>query len=525
MVISSMLLSSSQSEYTPFPSSFFDHTYSKNSNMSGNPLPMEAADVSMFPQTPDIVKENGAQTETSCSSKRLVNCHNSNQESQMICDFDFDDLDLSLSDFDMETESGANGSFQEFVDTALSLSSSADASVTSGSASSFAANMGREETRSFALSSVFTSDSMCLHNTPSLMTQTEAPYSRTFPSEDFTSQSQSQTPIPTKNFSCSDIEGDGSVLCVYSSCQRDETTLSSSTSRTKLKPGDYLPPLYIDTQNYGNLTDSSLPFQEGLSERVSPDFPPEQYPIASGVDNQLSNPSVHVSSLSTSTTTTSASATMCNGSSCVLTPLSLTDLSHSNAKKSSGQQEKEMEELSDSCLMETPSDQFGDSVEDLDLESVTDLKKYLSEAKLDLRTLDTPFSEHSSFSTSACSCYPQCKCDSQTSTHQRSSDKSLHEKDTNTLSVSGLRLSILDDFSSKHDLISWIDTCAFDETPTPPISPGLSPDWRKTTDVHTTRRTSKHETNILDFFSDDNAHAFFLSDDSAVCQMHVSQFI
>ena len=427
----------------------------------------------------------------------------------------------------MGTESDAKGSFQDFVDTALSLSSSTGASVASECACSFAASLGRQETRPIALSSC-SSDRTLFSASSSLVQQTESSLNKTFLSEDLAAKRQSHTPIPTKKFSSPEFEPDSSALCLYSSCQRDQTTLSSSTScRSKLKPGDYLPPLYIDTQNYGvaNFRDTSLLFQEVPSEKQTLNIASERNLNAMDIVNQHFDISVGVTSLSTCTTTTATATSMCNDSSCVLTPLSLSDLSQNDKQKSLEQQEEEIEELSESCFMETPSSQFDDSVDDLDLESVSDFKKYLNEVKLDLRTLDNPLSEHSSLSSTDCLAHLKSNCDCQTKNHQSLPHMWTQEKETDTMSISGLRLSILDDFSSKHDLISWLDACAFGEASTPPLSPELSPGWREIADVQLEPvRNSKHETNILEFFSDDNAHAF-LSDDSAINQMHISQFV
>ncbi|GFR86503.1 hypothetical protein ElyMa_006054200 [Elysia marginata] len=435
-----------------------------------------------------------------------LKCDENTYESDMLCDLDLDDLDFSLSVFDMDTESIANTNFQDFVDTTLSLCNSADA---------FAASLGRQDTVAltshFSINSSVTSSSTrstTLNSTESRLGNSLVPEST------LALCSPSHTSIPTKCSSCFESEAIDNAGCLYSSCQRDQTTLSSSTSYgKKLKPGDYLPPLYIDTHSYGvgDVTDSLL-----LLKNVPPSdgqltcSQSEGYPNTMENKRQQQFSNVADATQLAMSTVAATETRMFTESSCLLTPLSLSEFAFSDSEKPLEQREQRIGQ----------SAEFDDSsVEDLDLESISDFQKYLTEANLDLRTLPSPQSLSSTDS--------QHNCISRTKTqHMVPDERWAEEKNTDTSSVSSkLRLSILDNVPSKDELTSWLDGCEFNMASTPPISPCLSPDWREDKDSQMDiGQPSKHETNILDLFSDDNAHAF-LNDDSAICHMRVSQFI
>lgn len=497
-----MVFTSPSSSPPSSPPFSFDHTYSKNylpREMFEDSRDEAVADLSRPNHHPSGPKEIGI-----ANKSGDVYCDDGNGDSDMLCDLDLDDLDLSLSDFTMDTESSVS-SFQDFVDTALSLSSSP---------SSHAAKLGHQDT--VVLSSHFTSDRVTASNFTSKSTESTL-LGKSLVHEQSTPSSQSfrYNSIPTKSSSCFEFTAlDSAATCLYSSChQKDQTILSTCTPVKKLKPGDYLPPLYIDTKSYGvtDFTDP-LPLLEdaplGRQEMCSQSNPMENK--SQQLDNVVGT--THVS-------TSLAATTVCTDNSCLLTPLSLSDFSASDSQKPLYQREQG-----------TPDCQLDDSMEDIDLESISDLEKYLIESSLDLSVPTTPSSKHS---------YPSICCTDSIfhgpkfnfCTHIEKDQNLRHEwtseKDTGILSVPKLRLSILDGLSSKDELTSWLDQCEFNMAATPPISPCLSPDWRKSAGGATqveSGHVSKQDSNILDLFSDDNAHVF-LNDDSAICQLRVSQFL
>ena len=444
----------------------------------------------------------------------------------ILLNFTTDDLDFSLTDFDMDTEPNMEKSFQDFVDSAIRLSASPETNATSGSPRNLAASLGRQDTVS-TLSKNSGDTGAYTKSSPAEPMESRRRGTGTFTSENSSLNQQPHNSIPTKKCSCFESDSDGIANCVYSSCQRDLTTLSTSTSGSKLKPGDYLPPLFIDTQNYGitNFSNSHPSFPAVPSATTSLPFPLEHNMYAEINNRQHVDIDVDNTHLLASAAATTAT-TMCNNSSCVLTPLSSPGFSESNIKKSLHRHEDPVEELTDPYVAETPSSQVDDSIDDLDIESISGFEKYLTEASLDLRALTSPSRKDSSISFSDSPLRSQPNVVSQTKVQERTAqDKVIKDGETDTSSVSALRLSILDTYSSKYELTSWLDRYALDALSTPPTSPISSPTWHEFADDQMeVERNSKQDTDILDLFSDDNAHAF-LNDDSGICQMHISQFL
>ncbi|GFN80894.1 hypothetical protein PoB_000740000 [Plakobranchus ocellatus] len=479
------------------------------------------------------------------------------RESDMLCDLD--DLDFSISDFEMAANIDTKDNFLQ--DIIFPASSLPDRCLNSTSEISACQNLDYQHHSSsrMGLTSSSQFPSNCERGCAKTISSPSHVYGGTCETElsqqlnstnssIITEPSQFCT-IPTKKCSRLSSAQDEPPLCLYTSCRKDSTHLSSSLvgsyqrddkSGMELKPGDYLPPIYIDTQNY---------------ETSSP---------VSTVQNKetLCFPTAQIQSNDTgrNDTTSPASSTAANYN--TVNPQSIKEINRplvmpfTQGNKSSvpfqkPSQHQELSHLVDKSFAETSSDNNHEFIDELDLESISDLEKYITEAVHDLRNLESISPTESS---------PIC----------HNVESSCFKNGESLSSVSGLRLSILHDFPERWDdeepvlefkksemdrkdnsnsssvynlhaqqpetckTLSLLDeselhstykslststsssessTCPSTCNQSSHLSPGIEMEWNSNQDL-----------TILDLFSDENAYRF-LNPDSAICQMQMSQFM